>query len=111
MLSYFQALDGLQSEVMLSHIRRLKPTLHYSQIGEPFLYRNSSITHSGGTHLKDLSSTRNGVSPDAESASVVTLSNIFDSRRRFYGFLRFYFCHIAFDSSVIDIPRTSKLPR
>ena len=40
---------------MLSHIRSLKPTLHYSQIGELFRYRNVSITHSGGTHLKDLS--------------------------------------------------------
>ena len=36
MFSYFQALDVLQSDEMLSHIRRLKPTLHYSQIGELF---------------------------------------------------------------------------
>ena len=43
--SYFQPQDGLRSDVMLSHIRSLKPMVYNVQIGEIFQYRNFSITH------------------------------------------------------------------
>ena len=108
MFSYFQPLDGLQSDVVLSHIRSLKPTVHSARIGELFQYRNISITHSGGTHPKDLSSARNRASFDTEPAWVASLSNIFEEQCEFHVFLTLYLGHISSDSSVVDIFRTSK---
>jgi hypothetical protein len=87
MFSYFQALDTYQSDVLLNYIRSIKPTVYYSRIGAFFLYPHFSITYKGGSHLKDLSSARNSVSADTESAWVATLSNIFEARCRFHGFL------------------------
>ena len=61
-------------------IRGLKPAVHNAQIGEFFQYRDFSITHTGGTHLKDMSSAPNGASADTESAWVGTLSAIFEEQ-------------------------------
>ena len=72
---------------MLGHIRSLQPPLHYFQIGELFQYRKFSIAHSAYSDLKDLSFGRNGARPDTESACVVTLSNIFDTRCKFHSSL------------------------
>ncbi|KAH9049753.1 hypothetical protein EDB83DRAFT_1384873 [Lactarius deliciosus] len=53
-------LDGLQSDVVLSHIRSLEPTIYKTRI--------------------DTSSTRNNTSVDTESVLVATFSNILDKR-------------------------------
>ena len=111
MYSFFQPLDGLQSDVVISHIRSLKPTVHNARIGELFRYRNFSITHSGGAHPKALSSAHNSTSADTESVWVGTLSNIFEKRCEFHVFLRPYLGYITSDSSVIDNRLTSKSPR
>ena len=88
MYSYFQQLDSIQSNVMLSHIRSPKLTVYNSRIGELLQYRNFSITHSGGIYPKDLSSADSSAStgPDTESTWVATLSNIFEMRSRFHVF-------------------------
>ncbi|KAN0128218.1 hypothetical protein V8E53_013984 [Lactarius tabidus] len=52
--------DGLQSDVLLSHIRSLKPTIHNARI--------------------DIFPARNGASANTESAWVATLSNVFATR-------------------------------
>jgi hypothetical protein len=111
MFSCFQTLDGLQSDVMLSHIRSFMPPLHYTRIGELFQYRKFSTTHIGGVCLEYLWSARNSASADTESAWIATLSNIFERRCRFHGFLSLYVGHIASDSSGIEILCTSNHPR
>ena len=80
MFSYFQLPDGFQSDLMSSHIRSLKPAVHNARIGELFQFRNFSLTHTVGAHLKDMSSARNSTSTDTESAWVATLSPIFEKR-------------------------------
>jgi hypothetical protein len=97
MFSYFQPLDGLQSDVVLSHIRSLMPTVHDARIGELIQYGNFSITYSGGAHPKDLSSARNSASSDIEFAWVATLSNIFERQCEFHVVLRLYLGYIASD--------------
>ena len=47
MFSYFQLMDGLQSDLLSSHIRSLKPTVNNARIGEFFQYRNVSLTQTG----------------------------------------------------------------
>ncbi|KAI9434971.1 caspase domain-containing protein [Lactarius indigo] len=70
--------DGLPSDVVLSHVRSLRPTVHSAQIGEPFQYRDFSTTRSGGANLKDLESARGIASGDPKPIWVATLSNIFE---------------------------------
>jgi hypothetical protein len=62
-------------------------------------------------HLKDMSSARNSASAGTESAWVVTLSNIFETRCRLHSFLGLYLSYIAPDSSRINTLGTSKFPR
>jgi hypothetical protein len=69
------------------------------------------LTAEARTPEKDMSSACTSASAEAESACVVTLSNIFENQCRFYGFLSLDVGHIASDSSGIDILRTSELPR
>ncbi|KAF8260320.1 hypothetical protein EI94DRAFT_1748937 [Lactarius quietus] len=65
-------LDNLQSDVVLSHIRSLKPAVHNTRL--------------------DLSSDWNSTSADAESACqwVATLSNSIEKRRSIHGCLSFF---------------------
>ena len=65
-----------------------------------------SITHSGGVHLKDLSSARNSASADTESAWVATLSNILTSRCEFHVYKKF----VSSDSAVPWVPDTHSPP-
>jgi hypothetical protein len=74
-----------------------QPTVYNAWIGELFQYRTFSITHSGGTHPKDMSSAHSA-SADTESAWVATLSNVFEKRCEFHVFLKSYLGHIAYDS-------------
>ena len=107
MLSHPQALDDLQPAVVLNHIQSLKPTVHNALIGELFQNNDISITHSGGAHLKDLSSSRSAAT---ESAWVAALSNIFENGCEFQVILMLYLGYIASDSFVIDILCPTKFP-
>ena len=100
MFSYFQPLDGLQSDsVATSEASGPKPTVHNARIGELFQYRNFSITYGGGAHSKDLSSAHNSASADTESIWVQSQTPL---KNEFHVFLRSYFDYIAPDSPVID---------
>jgi hypothetical protein len=79
LLKILQPLDCLQSDVVLSHIRSIKPTVHCAQIGAHSQHRSIFNTHRGGTYPKDLSSAPES-GTDIESTWVATLSNIFEKR-------------------------------
>jgi hypothetical protein len=64
---------------VLSHIQRIKPTIHYAQIGAHLQHCSIFNTHTGGTYPKDLSSAPES-GTDIESTWVATLSNIFEKR-------------------------------
>ena len=93
---------------MISHVRNLKPTLHNARIGEPFYSRNFlAFTHSGGVHLKDLSSARNSASADTEPALVATLSNVFERQCKF----KVFWIYILATSLLIASGSTSSAPQ
>ena len=89
--------DAFHSDLVLSHIQSLKPTVYYTQIGAILEYQNLYITHSAGALGKDLSS----ASADTEPTSVATLSNILRICCEFHVFQRLDHGYITSDSSVI----------
>ena len=88
--SHFQSLDDFQPTVVLSRIRRLKPTAYNHSIGELFLYRNFLITHGRDDHPKALSSACNSTGAETESTRVATLSNVFEKPGEFHVWQRLY---------------------
>lgn len=88
--SHFQSLDDFQPTVVLSRIRRLKPTVYNHSIGELFLYRNFLITHGRDDHPKVLSSACNSTGAETESTRVATLSNVFEKPGEFHVWQRLY---------------------
>lgn len=71
------------------------------------LLSQCSISYNGSAHPKDLSSARNNVSDDTESALVATLSNIFEKQCEFHVFLRLHLGYNAADSSTVNTLRKS----
>jgi hypothetical protein len=101
--SCLQSLEALQPEIMLRHLRRVKPKVYDATFGPSELLPipNFCISLSGDVHTKDPSSCEN--SANTENLRVATLSTTFGVLCEFYILRSLLLDCIASVSVVADI--------